>query len=82
MEPAVGQIALFAADWVPAGWMLCDGRSLVIQQYLALFAILGRQYGGDGIQTFALPNLPGPNRAQSKPPHYIINVDGMYPRWS
>ena len=41
------------------GWALCDGRTLPIQQYTALFAVLGNMYGGDGRTTFALPNLQG-----------------------
>src|SRR5262249_44858329 len=45
--------------FVPRGWMLCDGTILDIRQHIPLFAILRDAYGGDGIQTFALPDLRG-----------------------
>jgi VCBS repeat-containing protein len=56
-EPFLGQIVAFAGNFAPAGWALCDGQLLPINQYQALFSILGTQYGGNGITTFALPNL-------------------------
>lgn len=57
MDPILGQIILWPGTYVPEGWALCDGRALSIQQYQALFAILGTKYGGDGRTTFCLPNL-------------------------
>jgi len=45
--------------FAPQGWALCNGQTLPINQNQALFAILGTQYGGDGIRTFALPNFQG-----------------------
>lgn len=59
MEPFIGQIILFAGNFAPKGWALCDGRLLPIATYSALFSILGATYGGDGIQTFGLPDLRG-----------------------
>jgi microcystin-dependent protein len=64
MEGALGEIRLFAGlangkAFVPRGWMLCDGKILNIQQNIPLFAIVGAIYGGDGIRTFALPDLRG-----------------------
>ena len=58
MDPLMGTVIAFAPNWVPKGWMACNGALLPIAQYSALFALLGVQYGGDGITTFALPNLP------------------------
>lgn len=59
MDPYLGEIAMFAFNFVPYGWMPCDGRLLAINQYSALYALLGTQYGGDGTINFALPNLNG-----------------------
>ena len=59
MDPFIGQIILFAGNFAPRGWAFCDGQLLPISQNSALFAILGTTYGGDGITTFALPDLRG-----------------------
>ncbi len=59
MEPFLGTIILFAGNFAPRGWALCDGQLLQISQNSALFVILGTTYGGDGIRTFALPDLRG-----------------------
>jgi len=59
MEPFIGQIMLFAGNFAPRGWALCDGTLLSISEHSALFSILGTTYGGDGRTTFALPDLRG-----------------------
>ncbi|WP_199736830.1 phage tail protein [Fibrisoma montanum] len=59
MEPFIGQVQLFAFDFAPKGWMLCNGQLLSIAQNSALYSLLGVKYGGDGINTFALPDLRG-----------------------
>jgi microcystin-dependent protein len=59
MDPIMGSIFLFAGDFAPRGWALCNGQLLSIAQNQALFAILGTTYGGDGRTTFALPDLRG-----------------------
>jgi microcystin-dependent protein len=59
MDPILGQIILFAGNFAPVGWALCDGQELPIAQNTALFSILGTTYGGDGRVTFALPDLRG-----------------------
>jgi microcystin-dependent protein len=58
-EPFLGEIRLFSFNFPPKGWLLCNGQLLSINQYQALFAILGTTYGGNGVQDFALPNLQG-----------------------
>lgn len=58
-EPFLGEIMLFAGDFAPRGWALCDGRTLAINQNTALFSLLGTTYGGNGQTTFALPDLRG-----------------------
>ncbi len=56
-EPYLSQITMFAGNFAPKNYALCNGQLLAIQQYTALFALLGTQFGGDGIRTFGLPNL-------------------------
>ena len=58
-EPFIGQISIYAFNFAPRGWMPCDGRLLHIAQYQALFALIGTTYGGNGVTTFALPDLRG-----------------------
>lgn len=55
----MGIVKLFAGNFAPRNWMFCDGRLLSIANNSALFSLLGTTYGGDGITTFALPNLIG-----------------------
>lgn len=59
MDPILGQIIMFAGNFAPRGWALCDGQLLAISSNTALFSILGTTYGGDGRTTFALPDLRG-----------------------
>lgn len=56
-EPYIGEIVMFAGNFAPRGWQLCQGQLLSIAQNSALFSILGTTYGGDGVTTFALPDL-------------------------
>ena len=58
-EPYLGQIQIVAFNFAPRGWFLCNGQTLAIQQYTALFALIGTYYGGNGTSTFQLPNLQG-----------------------
>ncbi|MBX0290371.1 tail fiber protein [Hymenobacter sp. HSC-4F20] len=58
-EAFIGSIVLFAGNFAPNGWAFCDGSLLNIAQNSALYSILGVTYGGDGRNTFALPDLRG-----------------------
>lgn len=58
-EPYVGEIRMFAGNFAPRGWALCDGQLLAVSQNDALFSLLGTIYGGDGRTTFALPDMRG-----------------------
>ena len=51
--------AIFAGNFAPSGWDLCDGQLLPISQYTALFSVIGTYYGGNGTSNFALPDLQG-----------------------
>lgn len=57
MENFLGEIRLAGFSFPPKGWALCNGQLLPINQNQALFSILGTTYGGNGVTTFALPNL-------------------------
>jgi len=59
MTPYLGQITGFGFQFAAKGWAFCAGALMSIQQNQALFSILGTTYGGNGIQTFALPDLRG-----------------------
>ena len=56
-SPFLGEIRMFGFNFQPRGWALCNGQLLAISQNTALFSLLGTQYGGDGVTTFALPDL-------------------------
>jgi microcystin-dependent protein len=53
----LGEIRMFGGNFAPYGWALCNGQLLAISQNTALFSLIGTYYGGDGVTTFALPNL-------------------------
>ena len=55
----VGEIRLFAGNFAPSGWMFCAGQSMPIAENETLFQLLGTDYGGDGQETFRLPDLRG-----------------------
>jgi len=73
-EPFIGEISMFAGNFAPRGWALCDGQLLSISQNTALFSILGTTYGGDGRTTFGLPDLRG------RVPMHPGNGPGLTPR--
>ena len=56
-QPYVGEIRIFAGNFAPAGWMFCEGQLLPISENETLFQLIGTTYGGDGQETFNLPNL-------------------------
>lgn len=58
-QPYVGEIRMFGGNFAPAGWMFCSGQLLPISENETLFNLIGTTYGGDGQNTFALPNLQG-----------------------
>lgn len=58
-QPYVGEIRMFAGNFAPAGWMFCEGQLLPISENETLFNLIGTTYGGDGQETFALPDLRG-----------------------
>ena len=59
MDPFIGEIKLVPYTFAPVGWAFCDGSLLQISTNTALFSLLGTTYGGDGVNTFALPDMRG-----------------------
>jgi microcystin-dependent protein len=57
--PYLGEIRIFAGNFAPAGWALCEGQLVAISENDALFTLIGTTYGGDGQETFGLPDLRG-----------------------
>ena len=75
-EPFLGEISPVAFDFAPRGWALCNGQLLSINQHTALFSLLGTMYGGDGVTTFALPDLRGRAIVHSDSSAYTPGVTG------
>jgi microcystin-dependent protein len=81
MDPLVGQIQLFPYLFNMVGWMKCEGQVLTITQNQVLFSLIGNNYpGGDGRNTFALPNLKGAEPLPGM--EYFIASEGLYPQRS
>ena len=57
MDPFLGEIRMFAGNFAPNGWAMCDGALLPVNQNAALFSLLGTAFGGNGQTTFGLPDL-------------------------
>lgn len=80
-EPFLGQIAFVPYNFAPNGWAECNGQTMSIAQNQALFSLLGTTYGGDGITTFALPDMRGRvlvhnGQAPGGPTNYTIGQTG------
>ncbi len=73
----IGEIRLVGFNFAPVNWAFCNGDILQINQYMALFSLLGTTYGGNGQTTFGLPNL---NAGTLQPGlNYVICVNGIFP---
>ncbi len=58
-EPTLGNITAFAGTFAPRSWALCQGQLFSIAEYTTLYAIIGTTFGGDGVNTFGMPNFSG-----------------------
>jgi microcystin-dependent protein len=58
-NPFIGEIRMFAGNFAPAGWVFCDGQLMPISENDALFTLIGTTFGGDGQETFGIPDLRG-----------------------
>jgi len=77
MDYYLGEIELFAYNFVPMGWLLCDGAILQVQQSSALFSLIGNKFGGNGSTTFALPNMTNDSPVEGM--NYYMCISGLYP---
>ena len=59
MDQFLGQVIAVGFNFAPSGWVLCNGQLLSISEFSALFQLLGTTYGGDGVNTFGVPDLRG-----------------------
>jgi microcystin-dependent protein len=80
-EPFIGEIRLFGFNFNPTLWAQCDGMLLEIQQYNALFAVIGINFGGNGTTNFALPDLRwraaiGAGQASGRTPQNVGEMGG------
>jgi microcystin-dependent protein len=76
-EPFLGEISPVAFPFAPKGWALCNGQIMAIAQFQALFSLLGTTYGGDGVRTFALPDLRGRVGVHSGPNYTLGSTGGV-----
>jgi microcystin-dependent protein len=76
-QPYVGEIRMFAGNFSPAGWMFCEGQLLPISEYETLFNLIGTTYGGDGQETFGLPDLRGRIPIHQNSAHTIGESGGV-----
>jgi microcystin-dependent protein len=73
-DPFVAEIRIFPFNFAPKGWAFCNGQLIPLSQNTALFSLLGTIYGGDGLSTFALPDLQG------RAPMFYGQGPGLSPR--
>lgn len=79
MDPFLGEIRLFSGNYIPHGWAACDGQTLTISEYQALYSLLGTAFGGNGTTNFAVPDLRtrlAVGQSTTPPP----GMTGTYPR--
>ena len=78
-QPFVGEIRNFPFNFAPAGWLACEGQIVSTEQLPALFAAIGTTYGGDGMNTFGLPNAAPLESADGSPVSVCISYYGEAP---
>jgi len=77
MKGTIGEIRRFAGSYEIQDWELCDGQVMKIDEFTALYSVIGTNYGGDGRKTFLLPDLN--NNIDKLSPKFIICAQGLYP---
>jgi len=76
-DPYIGEIRMWPANFAPVGWALCDGSLLPISSYDVLFNLIGTTYGGDGQNTFGLPDLRGRAPIHQGPGFVLGQIAGV-----
>jgi microcystin-dependent protein len=77
MKPFIGSIQLVGFSYAPQNWAFCNGQLLPIKGNELLYALLGANYGGDGVNNFGLPKLNAGNLQEGL--NYIICLVGLFP---
>lgn len=75
-DPFIGEVRMAGFGFAPQGWATCDGQLMPISQNQALFSLLGTTFGGNGINTFALPDLRGATPIHASPNHPVGQSGG------
>ncbi|MFJ7408880.1 MULTISPECIES: phage tail protein [unclassified Lysinibacillus] len=73
----LGEIRMFSGKYAPRDWELCNGQLLSVNEYQALFSLIGNKYGGDGVTNFALPDLRGRIPIHKSPEYPIASKGGV-----
>lgn len=76
-EPYVGEIRMVGFNFAPVGWAFCNGAVMAISQFETLFNLIGTTYGGDGQNTFALPDLQGRFPVHQGASYFIGETGGV-----
>jgi len=76
----VGTVSQFAGSFVPRHWAPCNGQLMSIRNYTALYSIVGTIYGGDGVNTFALPDMNDRTSQYQDKPIWHICIEGTFPQ--
>ncbi len=77
-DPITGTVFLWVSDKLPDGCAFCDGALLRIQEYSALYSLIGTKYGGNGSTNFKVPNLAEAEKSLNGA-RYVICLEGIYP---
>ena len=75
----LGQVLVLPLTFCPSNTVQTDGRLLLINQNQALFSLFGTRYGGDGLTTFAVPNLKAPLSGNRQPMMSCVTLTGIFP---
>jgi len=78
MDVFIGNIMCFAFPFAPSTWIECNGQTLNVMTYQALYTLIGNTFGGNGSTTFCVPNLNGASRHNGYMKYYIA-TNGLYP---
>lgn len=78
-QPYMAEMTLFSGDFAPRGWAFCEGQTLMITHYTALFSLIGNVYGGDGKTSFNLPDMRDAEKNLGGA-RYIISLHGGFPQ--
>jgi microcystin-dependent protein len=79
MDEALGQLLLFAGDFVPKGYLACNGQTIAPTSNTNLYELIGTAFGGDGTSTFGMPNLPPVAAGNGASMNWAIATDGTWP---